>query len=487
MKTAPPEIIVTQEEITPRTVKMAMRDWLAQRSRYDVLHDYYIGNHDFAEIHDDSNRIVANFCAYISQAIRGYMVGNEPKYVSAENDAYGRDIIDLMHRQTKKAVDSQIALDMSIYGKAFELVFLPKGKTEPDSVVVSPRSAFVAYTGDMERDSVFGAVVYSYKDDSDVTIYRLYMYTRTDYIVWESLTDDSADSWKIIDGPYPHGFGRVPLIEYSNDREQIGDFEGIMDLQDAYNSLLSDRQDDKDAFAQAMLFIQGSLIGATPDEIEQGKKFLKKHQILQGDEDTTAQWLIKTMDEAGIQVLQDQYASDIHKFAMVPDLSDEQFSGNASGIAMAYKMFGTDQKMAEKVMQFRRGFVRRVKLYDWRLNNPANALGYEPRTNMAGIDIIFQFNAPQDLSYLATALSTLTGAGIMSKRTARMQISAISDPEKEAELVKVEADEDADRSAGAFEDDFTGSLSRIPALEEEEETEDEEEGSPIFRCGRYLF
>lgn len=483
MRTRPPGIIVTQTDITPVTVKRAMRDWLAQRDRYDVLYNYYIGNHEFAEIHTDSNQIVANFCGYISQAIRGYMVGNEPKYVHAENDPYGKDIIELMRRQTKRAIDSQIALDMSIYGKAFELVFLPKGKTEPDSVVVSPRNAFVAYEGDMERDSVFGAAVYTYKDDADRTVYRMHMYTRTDYMVWEGLSDDSADAWKLIDGPIPHGFGRVPLIEYRNDRECIGDFEGIMGLQDAYNSLLSDRQDDKDAFAQAMLFIQGSLIGATPDEIEEGKKFLKKHQILQGDEDTTAQWLIKTMDETGIQVLQDQYASDIHKFAMVPDLSDEQFSGNASGIAMAYKMFGTDQKMAEKVTQFRKGFVRRVKLYDWRLNNPANALGYEPRTDMSGIDIIFQFNAPQDLSYLATALSTLTASGIMSKQTARMQISAIPDPMEEAELVKQEAEETAATDAGAFEDDFTGSLDRAQPPREDET----EEQPPIFRCGRYGF
>lgn len=467
MKTTPPEIIVTPETITERTVYLAVRDWMAQRDRYDTLYRYYVGDHDFADIHDGSNRIVANFCQYISQAIRGYMVGNEPKYVCSESDPYGQEIVDLMHRQTKKAIDSQIALDMSIYGKAFELVFLPRGKTEPDSVVVSPRNAFVAYTGDMERDSVFGAVVYSYRDDSDRTVYRLYMYTRTDVMVWENLTDDSPDAWRVIDGPTPHGFGRVPLIEYRNDRECIGDFEGVMGLQDAYNSLLSDRQDDKDAFAQAMLFIQGSVLGATPDEMDAGTEFLKKHRILQGDEDTTAQWLIKTMDEAGIQVLQDQYASDIHKFAMVPDLSDEQFSGNASGIAMAYKMFGTDQKMAEKVTQFRKGFIRRVKLYDWRLHNPSNSEGYAPITDMGGMDILFQFNAPQDLSYLATALSALTGAGIMSKATARMQIAAIPDPAEEAELVRSEADEDATRNAGAFEDDFTGSLGRAPAEDDD--------------------
>lgn len=474
MKTEPPETIVTQEEITPRTVKNAFDDWLAQKGRYDTLYDYYIGKQDFAPIHEDGNRIVSNFCAYISKALRGYMVGNEPKYVCDESDPYGQAIIDLMHKQSKWSVDSQIALDMSRFGKAFELVFLPSDPTkqEPRSTVVSPRNAFVAYTGDMERDSVFGACIYSYKDDADRIVYRMYMYTRTDMQVWESLSDDTSQGWHQIGEPVPHGFGRVPLIEYRNNLECIGDFEGIMDLQDAYNALLSDRQDDKDAFAQAMLFIQGNLIGTTPDEIEEGKEFLKKHRVLQGDEDTVASWLIKTMDETGIQVLQDQYASDIHKFAMVPDLSDEQFAGNASGIAMAYKMFGTDQMMAEKTARFKEGFRRRCKLYDFRLFNPQSSPSYRPRADIDSMDVLFQFNAPQDLSYLASALTQLTGAGIMSKATARMQISAIPDPVEEAELVRSEQSEEGDILGSSFEDDFTSSLDRATEQDDGSDTQE---------------
>ena len=471
MKTRPPEIIVTQQKITPRTIKLAFDEWVSQKDRFDVLYDYYIGDHDFGIERVSSNRITANFCAYIVKALRGYMVGNRPRYVCEDGDAYAHQVLDIMAKQDKWTVDSQIALDMSRYGKAYELVYLPEGKDEPHSTVVSPKHAFVAYTGDMERDSVFGAVIYTYTDDANREIYHMYMYTRTDVQEWESLVGETSAEWKPITDPVPHGFGRVPLIEYRNNEEFLGDFEGIMDLQDAYNALLSDRQDDKDAFAQSMLFIQGSIIGATPDELEDGKAFLKKHRILQGDEDTVASWLIKTMDESGIQILQDQYADAIHKFAMVPDLSDEQFSGNASGIAMAYKLFGTDQMMAEKATRFRQGFRRRFKLYDHRLHNPSNVPGWTSQTDISTVDIIFHYNAPQDLSYMATALSTLTGAGIMSKATARLQLASIPDPDEEAELVDEEAQATADAMASSFEDDFTGSLDRAT---EEDDDEDEE-------------
>lgn len=465
MKTTPPETILAPPEVTPEVLRRAFFTWQAQEGRIEKLYDYYIGRQDFDDIHDDGNRIVSNFCAYISKTLRGYMMGNRPKYIAAEGDAYGQQIVDLLERQVKTSVDSQLALDMSRYGVAYELVYLPRGKSEPNSVAVSPRQAFVAYEGDMERDSVFGCVVYQYKDDNQNTRYRLYVYTRTEFSLWESASEEGG--YVCIDGPYPHGFGRVPLIEYKNNAERTSDYEGIMDLQDAYNALLSDRQDDKDAFAQSMLFIQGNLIGTTADEIEESKAFLKKHQVLQGDEDTVASWLIKTMDETGIQVLQDQYASDIHKFAMVPDLSDEQFSGNASGVAMAYKMFGTDQMMAEKAQRFREGYKRRIKLYDYRMFNPANAEGYEPRTDMDGIDIIFQYNTPEDLSYMATALSQLTTAGIMSKATARMQLAAIPDPVEEGELVAQETAETAQAQSAAYEDPFGGATAQTEETDED--------------------
>lgn len=444
------DIRISTPEVNPVNIRTAYTDWCSQNARYDTLHDYYVGNHYFGKSHEDGNKIVANFCNYIPKALRGYMFGNKPRYRSAEGDAHGKAILDLFELQDKWLVDSQIGLDMSIYGKAFELVYVPEGKVEPNSVVIRPQDAFVVYDGTMERDSVFGAIRFSYKDDKGLTRYRLSIYDREFFMTWESV---NGNDWALQGEAQPHGFGRVPLIEYRNNREMTGDFETIIDLQDAYNSVLSDRQDDKDAFASAMLFLQGSIIGATPDEIEEGTAFLKKHRILQGDEDTMATWLTKTLDEAGTQILQDQLASDIHKFAMVPDLSDESFSGNASGVAMAYKLFGTDQMVAEKIAQFRRGFTRRCKLYDYRLNNPGNSPGYTPLANIREMTIEFIPNTPQDLSYMAAALPALTSASIISRYTARKELSMVDDPDMEEERVKAESEYDAESVRGAMDYD----------------------------------
>ena len=44
----------------------------------------------------------------------------------------------------------------------------------------------------------------------------------------------------------PHAFGDVPLIQYKNNPEFLGDFEPVISLIDAYNLLQSDRVNDKE-------------------------------------------------------------------------------------------------------------------------------------------------------------------------------------------------------------------------------------------------
>ena len=266
----------------------------------------------------------------------------------------------------------------------------------------------------------------------------------------------------------PHPFGRVPLIEYANNKECLGDFESIIALQNMYNRTLLNRVADKDAFVKSILMISGSVLGMTPDEVKTSLGVLKDNRVLQFDNDgSTASYLEKSMDETGVQVLQDQIKNDIHKFSMVPDLSDEQFANNASGIAMEYKMFGTNQMVANKAIQFQKGFTRRCKLYDAALNNPMG--DGEASADISAMHIIFRINTPQDLATLATPLTQLVQAGIMSKDTARRAVALVRDADAEGEAVDKEADEQAERNRMAFESDYEAPP-KMNVVEDEDES-----------------
>ena len=473
--------IRTSETVTSDSIKQAFDEWTRYENRYKQLFRYYIGEHPQPSEPPEGEPVVSNICYYIVSAIKGYMAGNPPTYDCAPGDTMAQEIIDLFNRQRKYKTDADIIEDLSIYGAALELVYLStdsKGRAVPKSAEFSPADAFVAYAGDVESDSVFGAVRYIEKAPNPGTpdTYRLYVYTREDVQVWEST--GKAGPWTMTQGPVPHGFGRVPLIEYTNNKTRMGDFEQIISLQNAYNRLLTDRMEDKDAWVRSILMIQGQVIGKTADEVEQGVNSINKNRVLQLDEDASAAYLEKSMDESGAQIQQDQYGADIHKLAMVPDLSDEQFAGNASGVAMAYKLFGTDQRVSEKISRIQDGFIRRCKLYDFAMHNPTRSPEYMPLAKIEDMRITFKLNAPQDLSYMATALTTLVNSGVISKATARANLSIIADPEREKELIDAERKEDAEYNRRAFEDDYsqaskdTDTDSRDPDEDDAETAED---------------
>lgn len=463
--------IRSPKEVTDLAVKNTYTQFEARQPRFSLLYDYYVGRHRFPE-NTEGATVVSNLCGYIVKALKGYIIGNRPQYVCDENDAYGQQIVDAFNDQNKWLTDSELMQDIEIYGRAFELVYRDsKDPHTPKSVRVSPKDAYVAYAGDVEQDSVFGAIRYYEVDENQQKTYRLYLYTVTDVQVWESSSKDGP--WVLVDGPTPHGMGRVPLIEYANNSDYMGDFEAIIPLQDAYNQLLSDRLDDKTAFAQAMLKIQGAIIGQDAEELDASLKAMKHTKVLQLDQDATADYLIKTMDETGVQVYQDQLKNDIHKEAMVPDLSDEQFANNASGVSMAYKLFGTDQMVSDKVAQFEKGYKRRCKLYDAVMFNGTASEDYEPKCDIGRMVIRFRFNTPQDLSYATTAFSTAIGAGFLSKQTAIENLAIVDDAQQELDRIKAEQDEETERQEKAFGQDYTevGMTRTIPEEEDEEAEE----------------
>lgn len=453
------EDIIVDPVVTSETIDIAFEKWLNYQPGYRKMAAYYLGAHDFnGEIHKPDgkhNRIVANHCRYIVEVLTGYQFGNEPRYTAAEGDVPGQQIIDLMRAQDKWSVDVAIGESLSKYGRTCELVYTPTDKDEPTSMELDPMHAFVAYAGDVEKDSVFGAVVFSYTTNDRKTVYRVYVYDTANVSVWETDSAQSAPrTWRKVEDERPHGFGRVPLIEYKNNRDAIGDYEGIIALQDAYNSLLSDRQDNQDSFAGAMLKLSGSVLGFTPDEVAEGKILLKQNAVLQLPDDGAAEYLVKPSIEADVQVLADEYGRLIHKISMVPDLSDEKFSGNASGVAMAYKLFGTDQVVSRKQSMMQKGFTRRCKLYDYRLNNPTMNPNYQPVADIDHMTITFNLNAPQDIVYIANATTQLTGGKqIISTQTARGLLSFIADPDEETERVEQEQAADAERTRQTYDYD----------------------------------
>ena len=226
---------------------------------------------------------------------------------------------------------------------------------------------------------------------------------------------------------YPHYLGMVPIAIYKNNEEQTGDFEDVISLIDAYDKLESDSLNDFEYFVDAYLALYG--FTAEPEDV----KAMKENRVLLMDEGTSAEWLVKNTSDNNIENIKNRIDADIHKFSKCPNMADKEFASNASGVAIKYKLLGTENKIAIKERKFKRGLQQRLELL---ANiNGVIASGFDWRA----IDIIFTRNIPSNDIDIANMVNTLSD--VVSKETLLAQIPFIDDVQAELDRLDKEKED----------------------------------------------
>ena len=156
------------------------------------------------------------------------------------------------------------------------------------------------------------------------------------------------------------------------------------------------------------------------------------------DEGTSAEWLIKDTSDNNIENIKNRIDADIHKFAKCPNLADKEFASNASGVAIKFKLLGTENKVSIKERKFKRGLQQRLEL----LANIKGVLanGFDWRS----IDIIFTRNIPANDVDIANMVNTLSG--IVSEETLLAQIPFVEDVAGEIERLDKEKEKDKENN-----------------------------------------
>jgi phage gp29-like protein len=99
------------------------------------------------------------------------------------------------------------------------------------------------------------------------------------------------------------------------------------------------------------------------------------------------------------------------------------------------------------------------------MNNTTLSPTYEPKASIHDMGIVFKLNAPQDLSYMATALTPLVSMGVLSKRTAMENLLIVANPDQEEERIATEQEQQAQYNRATFESDT------FPGMTDESETD----------------
>jgi SPP1 family phage portal protein len=378
-----------------------------EASRLAQLHEYYTGRSAITKRMRTTglpnNRLMHGYPAYIATMTSGYLIGDPVQYGVDEGQEQALAALqDAYNAADVGSVDAEIALNQAVYGRGVELVYADS-QARPRTTAIDPQNAFVVYADDAEGLPLFGVHrLTAVNSKGDVSTKRYTVYTDSEVIEY-SVRDSYLGSET---ARYAHNFSLCPMVEYWNNSAQTGDFEQVISLIDAYDVLQSDRVNDKEQFADALLVLTGVVGFDAPEgDTRTAAQRLKQEGTLSlPDPQAKAEYLIKQMSESDTEILRDAIKSDIHKFSHVPDLTDENFAGNSSGVAMKYKLLGLEQLTKIKERWFREGLRWRLRLFSGFLS-----LKGKPSLDADSVQMMFRRSLPVNDLEIAQMVQMLSG------------------------------------------------------------------------------
>lgn len=315
------------------------------------LLDYYKGRQDilFRTLSDPgkpNNKIVANYCGLIADFFNSYLLGVPVKYAS-QNEQLLTAVQNIFNYNDESEHNVTVGENMNIFGYGAEILYID-GDKQIRFKSLDPRETIFIYAKDIEGELETAIRFFPVTEDT----YTVEVYDATHVVTYAM---NKAFSELVEVSREPHVFQSPPLVVYANNQILQGSFEGILDLQDALNKLLSDEINDFEQFVDAYLVLTG-LQATTSDDIAKMRQ--DKAIILDGD--SKAEWLIKTVNNDHIRELKEDLTNRIYSVSKTPKVED--FSTLGSGVAIQYKLLSTETAATKQERYFKKGLQRRIEL-----------------------------------------------------------------------------------------------------------------------------
>ena len=429
--------------------------------KYQKLERYYVGDHDI--LHSErtdktggDNRIVNNMARYITDTATGYFLGQQVVY-SSENEEYLQTIQDIFDYNDEQDHNTELGKQCSIKGDCFEMVYLDEdGRIRLG--LVFPENLILFYETESEFTSPLAAIrMVRGMDKNGNILLRVEFWTWTRVIYLQSFNGGVLE----VTGWKEHYWNDVPFCEYVNNRERIGDFEGVLSEIDAYNRVQSNTANYFQYNDDAILKVT-RLGDVDSKDIAQMKR--ERAVILEDGGDVG--WILKTVDDTALENYKNRLREDIHLGANVPNMTDEAFGGNLSGVAVSYKLWGLEQICAIKERKFKRALQRRIEL----ITHVLNLLGHN--YDYRDLDMQFRRNKPQNILEQSQIIGNLSS--MLPKETLLQLLPFVDNPKEELEKLEEEKQEGVE-SFGMYQNLARAFQTRETRLEGTAEPEEEAE------------
>ena len=197
----------------------------------------------------DNAKIASGYCRYITNTINGYFLGSKESVVYSYPEGFDDSkLTDLFRYNDERAINNKLGENMSVYGYAIEQIYIDElGNFRFASI--SPKNVIVLFEDNIDQD-IHSVIKYraTYLAEEEITRYVVDYYTKDKIYTWVYhnglfVAEEAYEMDNI--------FSDVPFIYYENANE-MGDFESVLHMVDAYDRTLSDMSNLFDYFNDAL-------------------------------------------------------------------------------------------------------------------------------------------------------------------------------------------------------------------------------------------
>lgn len=343
----------------------------------------------------------------------------------------------------------ETAKNGSIYGSGFVAIYNKVGDTFPSFRALNPRYADVVYDCTLAHEKLFAFNCYETTEidgkGNREQYYYIYIYTEDMIYTYKAvmnkvrtstIPDQSKDTtilplnvFYLTNGEktnkQPHGFSNIPIFEFPNNGEYLGDTECVQELYDLYNSVQNNRALNVKQVVDYVLMLKNVRLG-NKEEQDEMIKMLKLHRLLPVEgEDVDAKYLTNPLNQSEAETLCKSIKDCIHYITRIPDLSSVDFSQNASDPILKIKTKPLLDLCGEKEIYWNEPYLELIKtIVKWCEKNDKDGFRkYGFDTDL--ISFNYAHPLPSNDLDIVTQISNLSNAGVLNPTMALQEISWI--------------------------------------------------------------
>ncbi|WP_155286056.1 phage portal protein [Lacticaseibacillus zhaodongensis] len=421
------------EEITgPDLLSLISNHEQEYATHYYRDRKYYKGDHKINKqtpkaSYKPDNRVIFNFPRKAVTTFNGYFIGN-PISIDTAKDAQADAFITEWRRANDfDAVMSDVSKMASIYGHSYILVYQSVVKDDSETpeariTALDPLNAFLIYDDTYAHEVKYGVLYsYDYQGHLQVTLYDdtfMREFSRTT----DGLTQEHA---------YANPYQMVPLIEVDENSERMALCDDIITLVDQLDKAVSNKANDNDYFADAIMKIVGAKVDKNTYKEMRDQRVINVTGPQAKDADV--EFLDKPDNDTSQEHLINRLVSSIYEIANVTNLNDDAFNGNPSGVSLQLKYQAMDNMAKTKTLKFQQALRSLFKA--------VFAVSYNEVSPDAWKSLDFEFKRSIPVNMLEESQVLANAAGKISNKTLFAQMPFVSDPDEEIKQLKKEQQE----------------------------------------------